>query len=130
MASSNEGSATRSVRASDRPARSAKARAASKKPDRETRVMILLGLAVVALAASVILAVGALLAALSADTQQPLVGAVSAVSDLLVGPLDGLFSFSGDGALDRQRLISRGVASMIYLGIGLVLPGRISRSAR
>lgn len=83
---------------------------------------IVLGIAMLALVASVVLAIGALLAAVSADTDNAIVGAISSVCDVLDGPLTGLFDFSGDNAADKERLLSRGIASMLYLAVGVLLP--------
>lgn len=85
-----------------------------------------LTVAMLALVASVVLAVGALLAAISADTDNAVVGALSSVSDVLDGPLGGLVSFSGENALDKERLLSRGIASMVFLAIGVLLPLAVS----
>jgi len=83
---------------------------------------IILGIAMLALVASVVLAIGALLAAVSADTDNPIVGAISSLCDVMDGPLTGLFDFSGDNAADKERLLSRGIASMLYLAVGVLLP--------
>ncbi len=89
---------------------------------RRTAVSLVLVVAMLALVASVVLAIGALLAAISADTDQSVVGAVSSICDVLDGPLGGLVDFSGDNAIDKERLLSRGIASMIFLGVGVLLP--------
>ncbi|MGB9013612.1 MAG: hypothetical protein WCB95_12280, partial [Aeromicrobium sp.] len=83
--------------------------------------VVLFVLGAVGLLFSVILAVGALLAAVEASKTGPL-GLVSSVCDILVGPLDGLFTFSGPTAEARGDLVARGIASMGYLVIGLGLP--------
>lgn len=78
-------------------------------------------LGAVGLLLSVILAMGALLAAVEAN-ETGLTGVVSSTCDVLVGPLDGLFTFSGSTAEARDDLVARGIASMVYLVIGLGLP--------
>lgn len=88
--------------------------------ERVARVAVALG--VVGVVLSVLLAVGALLAAVGSDASGGLVGAVSGICDVLVGPLGGLVEFSGRNAESRADLVARGLASMIYLVIGLSLP--------
>ena len=83
-------------------------------------VLVLLG--ALGLLCSVVLAVGALLAAIDVDVDASFAGAVSDLCDALVGPLGGLFSFSGENADARNDLFARGIGSMIYLAIGLFLP--------
>lgn len=85
-----------------------------------------LTIAMLALVASVVLAIGALLAAISADTDNAVVGAISSVCDVLDGPLNGLVDFSGENAVDKERLLSRGIASMVFLAIGVLLPLAVS----
>lgn len=94
-----------------------------KKSTRKEKIGVLLvGLGALGLLCSVVLAVGALLAAVEVDVDAAFAGAVSDLCDVLVGPLGGLFSFSGENAEARNDLFARGIGSMIYLAIGLFLP--------
>lgn len=88
---------------------------------RRAIAVTLLVLGALGLLCSMILAVGALLAAVEADTSG-VAGTVSGICDVLVGPLDGLFDFTGRNADSKADLIARGIASMGYLGLGLGLP--------
>lgn len=88
----------------------------------------LLVLGALGLLCSVILAVGALLAAVDAHASDGATGLTSRVCDVLVGPLGGLFEFSGENAESKTDLVTRGVASMVYLAAGLSLPALARRS--
>lgn len=104
---------------------------AKKKSTTNQKVGVLLvGLGALGLLCSVVLAVGALLAAVEVDVDAAFAGAVSDLCDVLVGPLGGLFSFSGENAQARNDLFARGIGSMIYLAIGLFLPSVARRRDR
>lgn len=95
---------------------------------RERLALAIVVVGALGLLCSVVLAIGALLAAVEAGTGNPWVGAVSRTSDVLVGPLDGLVTFSGDNAQSKADLVTRGIASMVYLAIGLMVPSLLRRS--
>lgn len=97
-------------------------RAPKKSTPNEKFGILLIGLGALGLLCSVVLAVGALLVAIEVDVDATFAGAVSDLCDVLVGPLGGLFSFSGENAAARNDLFARGIGSMIYLAIGLFLP--------
>lgn len=94
--------------------------------DRATPVLLVLG--ALGLLCSVLLAIGALLAAIGAAGDGGITGALFGVCDVLVGPLDGIVQFSGSDAQSRADLVARGLASMVYLVIGLVLPSLARRT--
>lgn len=67
---------------------------------------------------SVVLAVGAMLAALGTDSGT-LYTVVSATCDALTAPLAGLVDFSGSNAEQKEALVAWGLGSIVYLAIGL-----------
>ncbi|MCL3820167.1 hypothetical protein [Aeromicrobium wangtongii] len=73
----------------------------------------------IGLICSVVLAVGALLVGLDADSGQPY-DLVSGTCDVLVGPLRDVFSFSGAKADTKEALVAWGAGSIGYLLVGLV----------
>lgn len=73
---------------------------------------------VIGLVCSVILAVGALLVALDADSGR-LYDVVSGTCDVLVGPLRDVFSFTGTNARMKEALVTWGAGSIAYLLVGL-----------
>lgn len=85
---------------------------------------------VVGLLCSVILAGGALLIALGADQNSGIAGVVADICDLLVGPLKGLFTFSGTNADLKAALVTWGLGSMIYLLVSRLLQSLLLRQVR
>ena len=71
------------------------------------------------LVCSVILASGALLVALDADSGSAY-DVVSGICDVLVGPLRDVFTFSGATAEMKEALVAWGAGSIIYLVVGVV----------
>ncbi len=67
---------------------------------------------------SVVLAVGAMLAALGIDSGT-LYSIVSAICDALTAPLAGFVDFSGSNAAQKEALVAWGLGSIVYLAIGL-----------
>ena len=67
----------------------------------------------------VILAVGAFMVALNPQDDGGLFGVVSNVCDALVGPLRGLFSFSGVNGESKEALVAWGLGALGYLILGL-----------
>lgn len=67
---------------------------------------------------SVVLAVGAMLAALGTDSGT-LYSVVSSICDALTAPLAGLVDFSGSNAEQKEALVAWGLGSIVYLAIGL-----------
>jgi hypothetical protein len=65
---------------------------------------------IVGLVVSVVLAIGALLVAVGAEF-----GPLTSLCDLVVGPLDNAFDFSGEGAERKENFLSWGAGSVIYL---------------
>lgn len=70
---------------------------------------------------SVILAIGAFMVALNPQDDGGLFNLVSNICDALVGPLGGLFSFSGDNGESKDALVAWGLGALGYLVIGLVV---------
>lgn len=94
---------------------------------RELVAVALVAVGALGLLCSVVLAVGALLAAVEVDVDASFARAIGSTCDVLVGPLGGLISFSGEDAETRNELFTRGVGSMLYLAVGLVLPSLARR---
>lgn len=67
---------------------------------------------------SVVLAVGAMLAALGTDSGT-LYSVVSTICDALTAPLGGLVDFTGSNAVQKEALVAWGLGSIVYLAIGL-----------
>lgn len=67
---------------------------------------------------SVLLAVGAMLAALGTDSGT-FYSVVSTICDGLTAPLGGLVDFSGSNAAQKEALVAWGLGSIVYLAIGL-----------
>ncbi len=68
---------------------------------------------------SVVLAIGAFMVALNPQDDGGLFSAVSNVCDALVGPLRGLFSFSGVNGESKEALVAWGLGALGYLVLGL-----------
>lgn len=68
---------------------------------------------------SVVLALGAFMVALNPQDDGGLFNAVSNVCDALVGPLRGLFSFSGVNGESKEALVAWGLGALGYLVLGL-----------
>ncbi len=68
---------------------------------------------------SVILAIGAFMVALNPQDEGGLFGLVSNVCDFLVGPLRGMFSFSGVNGESKEALVAWGLGALGYLVLGL-----------
>ncbi len=68
---------------------------------------------------SVVLAIGAFMVALNPQDDGGLFNAVSNICDALVGPLRGLFSFSGDNGESKEALVAWGLGALGYLVLGL-----------
>ncbi len=86
-----------------------------------TKVLPMLAMAIGALGFvfSVILAIGAFMVALNPQDDGGLFGLVSSVCDALVGPLRGLFSFSGVNGESKEALVAWGLGALGYLVLGL-----------
>ncbi len=69
---------------------------------------------------SVVLAIGAFMVALNPQDDGGLFNLVSNICDALVGPLRGLFSFSGANGESKEALVAWGLGALGYLVIGLV----------
>lgn len=67
---------------------------------------------------SVVLAVGAMLAALGTDSGT-FYTVVSTLCDALTAPLAGLVDFTGTNAEQKEALVAWGLGSIVYLAIGL-----------
>ncbi|WP_332642622.1 hypothetical protein [Aeromicrobium sp.] len=68
---------------------------------------------------SVVLAIGAFMVALNPQDDGGLFNVVSNVCDALVGPLRGLFSFSGVNGESKEALVAWGLGALGYLVLGL-----------
>lgn len=68
---------------------------------------------------SVILAIGAFMVALNPQDDGGLFSLVSNICDALVGPLRGLFSFSGVNGESKEALVAWGLGALGYLVLGL-----------
>lgn len=79
----------------------------------------------VAVVCALFLAVGALLIALKANEQNPIVELIIACAEYLDGPFsleDGIFTFSGDeDGKVKSALVNWGIAAVVYLVIGKIL---------
>ncbi len=78
----------------------------------------------VAVVCAAILAVGALLVALHANQDNPIVKLVLQAADALDGPFgreNGIFTFHGKDAATKSALVNWGIAAVVYLVIGKVL---------
>lgn len=86
------------------------------------RAVSLLGvlLGVLGLICSIILAVGALLAAKGVDETGSFYETISGMCDALAGPLRDVFSFEGANAEMKESLVAWGAGSIIYLLAGLI----------
>ncbi|MET0767344.1 MAG: hypothetical protein ABWY50_06855 [Aeromicrobium sp.] len=86
---------------------------------RSPRVVVAAVVGAVGLICSVVLAVGAFMAALGTDEANGFYAKLSSVCDTLVGPLRDLFSFSGANADMKEALVAWGAGSLVYLGVFL-----------
>lgn len=68
---------------------------------------------------SVVLAIGAFMVALNPQDDGGLFSLVSNICDALVGPLRGLFSFSGVNGESKEALVAWGLGALGYLVLGL-----------
>lgn len=73
---------------------------------------------VVGVLGSLILASGALCAAIGVDFTGAVTAGLAAVCDTLAGPLQSAFSFTGENAEQKQHLVVWGTGSLGYLIIG------------
>ncbi len=87
--------------------------------DRSSMAPIAGVVGLVALGISVLLAVGALLVALGFDSGGLYEG-LRTVANLLVGPLEGAFDFSGANAERKEHFLAWGAGSIVYLLISFV----------
>jgi hypothetical protein len=91
-----------------------------RRPGGKRVLSVLAGLVgAIGLLCSVVLALGALLAALDRDSGQ-LYDTVSGICDVLIGPLRDVISFSGSNARTKETLVAWGAGSVAYLVVGLV----------
>ena len=74
---------------------------------------------VLGLVCSLILAVGAFMAALGTTDSNGAHDTLSSLCDVLVGPLRDVFSFSGANAEMKESVVSWGAGSMIYVLVGM-----------
>ena len=82
-----------------------------------------------ALICSVLLAVGALLVALGADSSSGY-DVLARTCDRLIGPLRDAFSFSGPHADVKESLVAWGAGSIGYLVVSLVAQSAARSSAK
>lgn len=80
---------------------------------------------------AVVLALGALLVVLrdSVNEQNALVRLVTDLADGVAGPFsreNGIFQFSGKGAVEKNALVNWGIAAVVYLVLGRVLSGLVA----
>ena len=76
---------------------------------------------IVAVLCAVVLALAALLISLDANTDNALVEFVISAARRLDGPFANVFSFDGDNAKTKERLVNWGLAALAYLIVGRVL---------
>ncbi len=76
---------------------------------------------IVAVLCAVVLALGALLISLDANTDNSLVDLVIRTARRLDGPFGNVFTFDGDNAKTKARLVNWGLAALAYLIVGRVL---------
>jgi hypothetical protein len=78
----------------------------------------------VAVVCALFVAVGALLVALDANQDNPIVRFVLEGADRLDGPFsrdNGIFTFDGKNAETQNALVNWGIAAIVYLVIGKIL---------
>ncbi|MGN6574641.1 MAG: hypothetical protein ACTHKG_03040 [Nocardioides sp.] len=78
----------------------------------------------VAVVCALFLAVGALLVALKANQDNPIVAFILDGADLLDGPFNrknGIFTFDGKSGETQSALVNWGIAAIVYLVVGKVL---------
>jgi len=80
---------------------------------------------------AVILALGAILVVLRSNinAQNSIVKFVTDTADAIAGPFsrnDGIFKFTGKGAVPKNALLNWGIAAIVYLVIGRVLANLIA----
>jgi len=91
---------------------------------RAVRVKVASVIWLVAVICALFLAVGALLIALNANQENPIVRLVLDGADLLDGPFsreNGIFTFEGKDAETKGALVNWGLAAVVYLVIGKVV---------
>ncbi len=71
------------------------------------------------LTASLLLAIGAFMAALGTTDSNGAYDVLSSVCDVLVGPLRDVFTFSGTNAEMKEAVVAWGAGSMIYVLVGM-----------
>lgn len=80
--------------------------------------VLLTVIGVVGVLGSLILASGALCAAIGVDFTATFTAGLATVCDTLAAPLQSAFSFTGDNAEQKQHLVVWGTGSLGYLIIG------------
>lgn len=93
------------------------------------RALSLVGVAigVLGLAASVLLALAALLVAFGFEPDAGALRAVASVADPLTAPLRGLVTFSGENADAKESFVAYGGGSVVYLVVGVLAPSVLNR---
>jgi hypothetical protein len=86
---------------------------------RNVVAVLAVAIGVLGLVCSLILAVGAFMAALGTTDSNGAYDTLSSLCDVLVGPLRDVFSFSGTNAEMKESVISWGAGSMIYVLVGM-----------
>ena len=81
--------------------------------------MLAVGLGALGFVFSVVLAIGAFMVALNPQDDGSLFKLVSNICDALVGPLRGVFSFSGVNGESKDALVAWGLGALGYLIVGL-----------
>ena len=87
--------------------------------DRNVRALLAVTVGIIGLACSLILAVGAFMAALGTTDSNGAYDILSSICDMLVGPLRNVFSFSGTNAEMKEAVVAWGGGSMIYVLVGM-----------
>jgi len=75
----------------------------------------------IAVLAAAILAVGALLVALDANPENDVVDFFRTLARDIDGPFSDVFTFDGDNAQTKERLVNWGLAAIAYLVVGKIL---------
>jgi hypothetical protein len=86
---------------------------------RNVVAVLAVAIGVLGLVCSLILAVGAFMAALGTTDSNGAYDTLSSICDVLVGPLRDVFSFSGANAEMKEAVVSWGAGSMIYVLVGM-----------
>jgi hypothetical protein len=87
--------------------------------DRNVFAILAVVIGALGLACSLVLAVGAFMAALGTTDSNGAYDFLSTICDALVGPLRDVFTFSGTNADMKEAVVAWGAGSMVYVLVGM-----------